>query len=118
MPENNVDVQPATVEKSAYMEQPLRVAACCRVSTEGDGQLGSPETQIKFTLITFIGAKWLLVLIKDRFNINRIIMFPDNQQTSWIAVEASIADFSMRYFQLMGCDKKLSNLPGFRALTI
>ncbi len=47
MPKYRVDVQPANVKKP-LTEQPLRVAAYCRVSTDSEEQLGSLETQIKF----------------------------------------------------------------------
>ena len=42
-----IDIQPATVKKP-LVEQPLRVAAYCRVSTNSDEQLGSLKTQIEF----------------------------------------------------------------------
>ena len=47
MPKYKVDVQPAAVKKP-LVEQHLRVAAYCRVSTDSDEQLGSLKTQIKF----------------------------------------------------------------------
>ena len=47
MPKYKVDVQPAIVKKP-LTEQPLRVAAYCRVSTDREEQLGSPENQMKF----------------------------------------------------------------------
>ncbi len=34
-----IDIQPATIKKP-LMEQPLRVAAYCRVSTDSEEQLG------------------------------------------------------------------------------
>ena len=42
-----IDIQPATVKKP-LVEQPLRVAAYCRVSTDSKEQLGSLENQIEF----------------------------------------------------------------------
>ena len=42
-----IDIQPATVKKP-LVEQPLRVAAYCRVSTDSEEQLGSLENQIEF----------------------------------------------------------------------
>jgi len=42
-----IDIQPATVKKP-LMEQPLRIAAYCRVSTDSEEQLGSLENQIVF----------------------------------------------------------------------
>ena len=42
-----IDIQPATVKKP-LVEQPLRVAAYCRVSTDREEQLGSLENQMKF----------------------------------------------------------------------
>lgn len=47
MSKYKVDVQPAMVKKP-LVEQPLRVAAYCRVSTDSGEQLGSLETQLKF----------------------------------------------------------------------
>ena len=47
MPKCNVDVQPAIVKKP-LVEQPLRVAAYCRVSTNSEEQFGSLENQMKF----------------------------------------------------------------------
>lgn len=47
MPKYKVAVQPTAVKKP-LVEQPLRVAAYCRVSTDSEEQLGSLETQIKF----------------------------------------------------------------------
>ena len=47
MSKYKVDVQPA-VAKKPLTEQPLRVTAYCRVSTDSEEQLGSLETQIKF----------------------------------------------------------------------
>ena len=47
MPKCKVDVQPA-VAKEPLVEQSLRVAADCRVSTDSEEQLGSLETQTKF----------------------------------------------------------------------
>ena len=47
MSKYKVDVQPA-VTKRPLVEQPLRVAAYCRVSTDSEDQLGSLETQMKF----------------------------------------------------------------------
>ena len=47
MPKYKVDVQPAVVKKP-LVEQSLRVATYCRVSTDSDEQLGSLETQMKF----------------------------------------------------------------------
>ena len=46
MSKYKVDVQPA-IMKRPFMEQFLRVAAYCRVSTDSDEQLGSLETQMK-----------------------------------------------------------------------
>lgn len=42
-----VDILPAIVKKP-LVEQPLRVAVYCRVSTDSEEQLGSLETQIGF----------------------------------------------------------------------
>ena len=42
-----IDIQPVTVKKP-LVEQPLRVAAYCRVSTDSEEQLGSLESQIEF----------------------------------------------------------------------
>ena len=47
MPKYKVDVQPAIVKKP-LTEQPLRVAAYCRVSTDSEEQFGSLEAQIDF----------------------------------------------------------------------
>ncbi|MCB6365028.1 recombinase family protein [Intestinibacillus massiliensis] len=41
-----IDIQPATVKKR-LVEQPLRVAAYCRVSTDSEEQVGSLENQIE-----------------------------------------------------------------------
>ena len=42
-----IDIQPVTVKKP-LIEQPLRVAAYCRVSTNREERLGSLENQMKF----------------------------------------------------------------------
>lgn len=47
MPKYGIDVQPA-VTKKPLVEQSLRVAAYCRVSTDNEEQLGSLETQMEF----------------------------------------------------------------------
>lgn len=55
-----VDVQSAIV-KMPGVEQPLRVAAYCRVSTDSDEQLGSLENQMKFyTNYIYEQINWIL----------------------------------------------------------
>ena len=56
-----IDIQPATVKKP-LVEQPLRVAAYCRVSTDSEEQLGSLENQMKFyTNYIRNQINWILV---------------------------------------------------------
>ena len=56
-----IDIQPATV-KQPLVEQPLRVAAYCRVSTDSEEQLGSLENQMKFyTNYIRNQINWILV---------------------------------------------------------
>lgn len=60
MPKYKVGVQPAVLKKP-LVEQSLRVAAYCRVSTDSEEQLGSLETQMKF-YINYIRKQpnWIL----------------------------------------------------------
>ena len=60
MPKYKVDVHP-TIVKKPLEEQPHRVAAYCRVSTDSEEQLGSLESQIKFyTNYIHKQANWTL----------------------------------------------------------